>query len=253
MYKALNKKDGTIYPIWEWMSNTKFIDKNSEERKFNTEPTCFVCNNTLSIRPKGGSAKSENIHFWHNKHGTGCPTIEKNRLRYIGLKETKADKGKSDNIKIDFIKNIYKVYLKCNKICDNKLSIKEYIKLINNFTKENIWSYRNIQITDIPYMLLHLTCNIKEYAYFVLMPYSFPEGELWIDSKIEKYLLKIENVINKSNKYSISEDFLYYDEKPTMNFNGYFNKMLQVVNIKKELEEKAVQAYCDYSNSIIER
>ena len=229
--------------------NPAFINKDSEDRKFSVEPRCPICKTVLSIRPKADGDKTR--HFWHSTKNTGCPTIEENKLRYLGLDGTQDDKDKINNFKFEVASNSYKIFLKCRNMCEDKLSVKEFIRMLECFTKNKIWNYRNLYLEYIPYMLLHLSCNIKKDLYFVLMPYTFSNSNnLWITSHDEKFLLRIDDNTGNEENFKVSDVFLKTHNNPTQQFNNELTNILNAMRIDKNKYDYIIREYNNI-NSII--
>jgi len=249
MYKAYHSGDKRNYTLEEWIMNPNFINKNSQDRRFRVEPRCPVCKTVLSIRPKADGDRTR--HFWHSTKNTGCPTINENNLQYLGLGETQDNKDKINNFKIEVASNSYKIFLKCMSMCDNNLSLKEFIKMLECFTKYKIWNYRNLYLKYIPYMLFHLSCNIKKDLYFVLMPYKFNNSNnLWITSNDEKFLLRIDDSNGNEERFKINDDFLKTPSIPTHQFNYGITDILNAIHIDKIKYDYVIRKYNNI-NSII--
>jgi hypothetical protein len=249
MYKAYHSVDKKNYTLEEWIMNPAFINKDSKDRKFLVDPRCSVCKTVLSIRPKADGVRTR--HFWHSTKNTDCPTVKENNVQYLGLGETQDDKDTINNFKIEVASNSYKIFLKCMSMCEDKLSIKEFIGMLECFTRYKIWNYRNLYLKYIPYMLLHLSCNIKKDLYFVLMPYKFSKpNSLWITSDDEKFLLRIDDNTGNEEKFKISDDFLKTPNHPTQQFNNELTNILYAIRIDKIKYDDVIREYNDI-NSII--
>ncbi|EJW17218.1 hypothetical protein M5X00_07895 [Paenibacillus alvei] len=200
MDKAINRKDGKVYLIKDWLIN--FGPNYMGE--------CMVCGNSLKIRADHTSART--AHFWHNRPHTKCPTIEQNISKYSHLTPTTIDKENAIKVKSEFVENYYYIYLKCDQLCDGSLRFAEFRNLVEKANKQKIWYYKDLSIEYIPYILLTLeelfkiSTNYKKQAfYFCFEPNMNNFDDLWIRTNLKKKLWRIHTDVSKNiEEFSIN-------------------------------------------------
>ncbi|MBP2111693.1 hypothetical protein [Paenibacillus silagei] len=202
MYEAIDIVTNELYGIDDWL-------KNCENRK---EGLCRVCGEKIYIR----ADKSENTktHFSHYRDSK-CPTIEKNHRPFAHLNASELDLENGEIIKGKVAEHSFLIFEKCKGMAEN-LNAKEFRDLIDFATQKEVWNYKGLTFTYVPYILL--TCREKftkgerNYRksdfYFVFDPNIKNVDELWNQSGKKQKLWKVDCKDNNVTEYSIDSALL---------------------------------------------
>lgn len=109
---------------------------------------CDVCNE--EVFPV--DAKNKTPHFRH-REGSNCPTKKPAGLPYLTLRPTEPDEQHARQLKLSFAAHWKWHYAEVSRHVPF-LSIREFIRLVEIATEENIWAYAGLPETRIPYVLL---------------------------------------------------------------------------------------------------
>jgi len=154
-------------------------------------PYCKVCETQLNICAE--RTPSQASHFCHLP-GSSCPTIERSAEPYSHLEDVEKDLDLEAENKRQTRENIHRIFNKCKYLCAN-LNFQEFREIFAIASNYQVWSYVNVNVEHIPYILL--TCRDyfksrrpyrKGSFYFVFSPVSGLDG-LWIQPKKQSAVL----------------------------------------------------------------
>lgn len=218
--------------IVKWELKYKAID---------IKPLCPVCRKELFIRASSTPDKAS--HFVHYKN-SGCPTIDENRKKYEGLRPVEMDFKNAKKIKKEFINNMWLVYQKCNSLCSedpNKkgLNQKQFKKMVDKATENDIWYYKGLTLEYLPYVLLvnyGVFRELKRKCYFVFDSKLTNYDDLWTKGKVKKKIWKV-----------------YYEDNDVKGINIDFNTsdiatdyfMFYVLGLQQNKKEEKFFEMCE--------
>lgn len=146
-YFAIDDNSGAKVSIKNWLLT----------RHTRGNPICIVnnCNAVLSIVAEHNPDRD--THFRHPAN-TNCPSVLANAIPYRQLQNIPIDQTQIQNIKILFLENLHRIFIKCQELIPN-LSFSEFFDIVRYANHLNIWGYTAIDIEYIPYIL----CTCKNY------------------------------------------------------------------------------------------
>lgn len=109
---------------------------------------CPYCHNDLFIR--GGTKV---LHFWHGTSEEYCPSKEPFGRPYISLTPTQPNEAHAKALRDQF-KEEWRFHYKALEDLIPFFSVQEFLLLLNEAHSKNIFSYTEMKIEDIPYVLV---------------------------------------------------------------------------------------------------
>lgn len=202
--------------------NKIYIDDWLVTKQQRGKPYCKVCERQLNICAE--HTPSQATHFCHFP-GSNCPTITKNGEPYGDLEGVEKDPALAEANKRQTRENIHCIFNKCKDLCEN-LNFKETREMFEIASQYDVWSYVNVSIEHIPYILL--TCRDyfkarspyrKESFYFVFSPVHGLDG-LWIQPQNQSEILfKVNRATSDIDPVAIRHDLMMYQN--TSDINDY--------------------------------
>lgn len=203
-YRAIDPDTGEIYDV-DWFH---------ERRK--KIGLCEVCNSEVELRAEASVETS--VHFWHGL-GASCPTIKKNRKKYQDLPVTEIDREAGIALREEVSKNAYLIFATCNAIVDG-LKYSEFKELIAKASEKNIWDYKGLSLSYVPYLLITFHeifyakgSKLRDDRYYVILEPSIKYlDDLWNKpTHIKQKIWKI-----SPNKGVLEEETIkdYLDPEP---------------------------------------
>ncbi|PEJ23200.1 hypothetical protein CN887_21040 [Bacillus pseudomycoides] len=183
------------YYVFDPETNEKIHVREWEIKYPGLDAICDVCHTDLYIRAEATSDKQP--HFTHYPKRSNCPTILKNRKKYEDFKPVEIDRENAENIKKTVLANLWGTFLKCQEIMGTKLYESEFKSMIKKANDRNIWLYKGLTMTYVPYILL---VNYGEFpktdkrakkVHFVFDAVINNFDDLWVNSKAKQKLWRV--------------------------------------------------------------
>jgi hypothetical protein len=156
---------------------------------------CPVCEGAMKIR--AGQTKGDG-HFYHNDNNF-CPTKEPAKRPYLNLPPRNADAAATEANRMFARENIELIYarLKCLVPC---LAFKEFIDILKEAKRLNIYGYANATGAYLPYVYVTLINFLPSKSYEKRRIFKFlffyenkikTYEDLWINRGFESNLFRI--------------------------------------------------------------
>ena len=113
---------------------------------------CPICKG--SMKPRGGRNEA-NEHFMHSSHNTNCPSIQVSANPYRNLYQGHVDPIVVQQNRDFLINNMNSIY---DKLCEIVpfLDFKEFLKILEESKRLNIFAYVNLVSEHLPYVMVVL-------------------------------------------------------------------------------------------------
>jgi hypothetical protein len=176
---------------------------------------CPVCKREMKVR--AGKAQA-NAHFYHNDN-LFCPTKDAAARPYLNLKLTNPDAVVVQANKSFAADNIDLIYSKLKSIVPC-LDFMEFIKILKEAKRLNVYGYANAVSAHLPYVYVTLINFLPQNSYNKKRNLKFcffydatiqSYEELWINRGFSSDLFRISysnNKTQKVKKIEISTDYL---------------------------------------------
>jgi len=193
MQKALHPFTNKLISYKEYKEFS--LTNNYTTLNVTPKTTCPVCHNDLNAR---AGQKQDNGHFAHQTNDV-CPTKEPAARPYLGLTEFPVD-ATIVNANKDFTKNnIEAIFSEISNIAIY-LDLKEFISILKEAKRLNIYKYVNLVPEYIPYVLVTLINFLPKNSYqkkrnlkFMFFYENHIQNfeDLWINNGINSKLYRI--------------------------------------------------------------
>lgn len=202
-------------------------------QKTNDAPStkCPVCNRNMKVR---AGHKKDDGHFYHND-SLFCPTKKPSARPYLGLTPTNPDRNATFKNKQFVIDNLEKIWKKLNKIIPF-VHINEFIEMLKEAKRLNIYGYSNLNPQLLPYVFVTLINFLPskskkkerklKFCFFYESTIQTYE-ELWMNQGCFSKLVRISYKNNETKKVIIiPTDINYLDEDGYNIYESYIKKCL---------------------------
>jgi hypothetical protein len=205
-------------------------------QKTNDAPSakCPVCNRNMKIR--AGHQKDDG-HFYHND-SLFCPTKKPSARPYLGLTPTTPDANAMIVNKQFVIDNLERIWKRLNSIIPF-LDINEFIKILAEARRLNIYGYSNLNPRLLPYVFVTLINFLPskskkkerklKFCFFyesTIQTYA----ELWINQGYFSKLVRISYENNETKRVLIiPTEINYLDEDGYDLYDGFKQNCLALL------------------------
>ncbi|MBM5573012.1 MULTISPECIES: hypothetical protein [Deefgea] len=144
MHYAIERETG------KKISAIDFEKKHGHKTTEGNEPSlaeCPYCHRDLYLRQG-----TKTLHFWHGSSEYFCPSKEPFGRSYISLTPNRPDPVHAAELRRQFKENWQLHYKELERIVPF-LHIKEFISILDEAHKKDIFAYTELQIEDMPYVL----------------------------------------------------------------------------------------------------
>ncbi|MGE4419065.1 MAG: hypothetical protein AB7D38_04460 [Sulfurimonas sp.] len=207
------------------------LDKGYQKTNDAPSTKCPVCNRNMKVR---GGQKKDDGHFYHND-SLFCPTKKPSARPYLGLTPTVPDINAMKINKQFVIDNLEKIWKKLNSIIPF-LHINEFIEILKEAKKLNVYGYSNLNPQRLPYIFVTLINFLPskskkkerklKFCFFYESTIQTYE-ELWINQGYFSKLVRISYKNSETKRVKIiSTDINYLDENGYELYDSYRQKCL---------------------------
>ena len=168
---------------------------NQQGRSEYPRARCPVCLAEMGI--KAGQVHA-NEHFFHIR-GSNCPTKKTAQEPYLNLWATTTDRETINRNKEFIHENMNSIWSKMRDIIDY-MDLKEFIFILNEARRLNVYAYADLDIRLIPYVYVTLANFIPSKSYknrrtlgsrFFYEQNGNGNGDLWIDRGVFPRLVNV--------------------------------------------------------------
>ncbi|AOO63865.1 hypothetical protein [Sulfurospirillum halorespirans] len=168
MDRALHPTLDKVISILEYKQF--IVDNGHVTDRLASPARCPVCKHDMRLR---GGQTQDNEHFYHVDHNSYCPTKAKNALPYLILFPTHPDPAIVRANK-EFLKNhLEHIYTRILKIAPCLAFKEEFIEILKEASRLNIYAYANLKPEYLPYVLVTLINFLPSRSYQKKRIYKF--------------------------------------------------------------------------------
>lgn len=138
---------------------------------------CPYCHNDLFLRQG-----TKTIHFWHGTSKDFCPSKEPFGRPYLPLTPTEPDLAHAAALREQFKAEWQLHYRELERLIPC-MSCEEFLLLLNEALRRDIFAYTNMTIDDVPYVMVLALDYVPETSYKQERRFWF---RFWYSSKIRQ-------------------------------------------------------------------